>query len=45
MTTNDFGKLVELNDIGETIADKDEDVRGRVTGAAISVGCDRRSGA
>jgi sporulation protein YlmC with PRC-barrel domain len=29
MTTNNYGKLVKLRDIGETVADKDEDVRGR----------------
>jgi sporulation protein YlmC with PRC-barrel domain len=29
MTTNNYGKLVELNDVGETVADKDEDIRGR----------------
>ena len=29
MTTNDYGKLVELDDIGETVSDKDEDIRGR----------------
>jgi sporulation protein YlmC with PRC-barrel domain len=29
MTTNDYGKLVKLDDVGETVADKAEDVRGR----------------
>jgi sporulation protein YlmC with PRC-barrel domain len=29
MTTNDYGKLVKLDDVGETVADKDQDVRGR----------------
>jgi sporulation protein YlmC with PRC-barrel domain len=29
MTTTDYGKLVELDDVGKTVADKDEDIRGR----------------
>lgn len=29
MTTNEFGKIVRLSDVGETVADKDADVRGR----------------
>jgi sporulation protein YlmC with PRC-barrel domain len=29
MTTDDYGKLVRLGDVGETVADKAEDVRGR----------------
>lgn len=29
MTSNEFGKLVRLSDVGETVADKDADVRGR----------------
>lgn len=28
MTTNEFGKIVRLSDVGETVADKDADVRG-----------------
>lgn len=29
MTKNEFGRLVRLSDVGETVADKDADVRGR----------------
>jgi sporulation protein YlmC with PRC-barrel domain len=29
MTTNDYGKLVRLDDVGETVADQAEDIRGR----------------
>ncbi|MHC5796431.1 PRC-barrel domain-containing protein [Lacisediminihabitans sp. FW035] len=29
MTTNDYGKLVKLGDVGETVADETADVRGR----------------
>lgn len=29
MTKNEFGKLVRLSDVGETVVDKSDDVRGR----------------